>query len=478
MYPELSFTIDGRAVTAAGRRCEPVVNPATGETLGLLPFVTEADLDRALASAQRAFMSWKDVPARNRAVILKRAAELMRTRVDHIARVLTLEQGKTLAEARTEILTSADIIEWYAEEGRRAYGRVVPSSTPGTRQLVVLEPVGVTVAMTPWNFPALTPCRKIGAALAAGCSVILKPSEETPGTAIEIARALHDAGLPAGLLNLVCGDPAGISARLLASPFVRKLSFTGSVEVGKRLMGMAAAGLQRTTLELGGHAPVLVFDDVDVERVADVLALGKFRNAGQICISPTRFYIHEAIFELFAQRFAARANALRLGNGLGEDTTMGPLANARRVAAMDAFVADASARGARLRAGGHRVETVGHFFEPTVLSDPPDDARVMTEEPFGPVVPLTRFRTFDEVIERANSLPFGLAAYAFTTSNETALTVGDALKCGMVGVNTLSISTPETPFGGVGQSGHGQEGGVEGLQAYLDVKFIAHARTA
>ncbi len=476
MYPELTMTIDGEGVTAAGRRREPVINPATEQTLGLLPYATAADLDRALESAQRAFALWKDVPARNRASILKRGAELMRNRIDTIARVLTLEEGKTFAEARGEVSVSADVIEWYAEEGRRAYGRVIPGAIPGMRQVVVSEPVGVALAITPWNFPALTPCRKIGGALAAGCSLILKASEETPGTAIEIARALHDAGLPPGVLNIVFGDAAAVCAHLMASPIVRKLSFTGSVPVGKRLLAAAATNLQRTTLELGGHAPVLVFDDVDVERVAGLLALGKFKNAGQVCISPTRFFVHERVFESFVQHFTARAQALRLGDGLAADTGMGPLANPRRQVAMETLVAEATTRGARLCGGGRREGTTGYFFQPTVLSDPPDDTRVMTEEPFGPIAPITRFQSLDEVIRRANSLPVGLAAYAFTASNETALAVGELLKAGMVGVNTLSVSSPETPFGGVRESGYGQEGGSEGMQAYLDVKFIAHAR--
>ena len=476
MYPELSMLIDGETITASGRRREPVVNPATEQTLGFLPYATAADLDRALESGQRAFADWKNVPARNRAAILKRGAELMRNRIDAIARVLTLEEGKTFAEARSEVAVSADVIEWYAEEARRAYGRVVPGATPGMRQLVVLEPVGVALAITPWNFPALTPCRKIGGALAAGCSLILKASEETPGTVVEIARALYDAGLPPGVLNLVFGHPAAVSAHLLSSRIVRKLSFTGSVPIGKQLLASTAANLQRTTLELGGHAPVLVFDDVDVERVAGVLALGKFRNAGQICISPTRFYVHERVFESFVAHFTARVRSLRLGDGLAEGTGMGPLANARRQAAMEGFVDDATTRGARVCSGGRREPGSGYFFQPTVLTDPPDDSKVMTQEPFGPVVPITRFRTLDEVIQRANSLPMGLAAYAFTAGNETALAAGELLKAGMVGVNTLSVSSPETPFGGVRESGYGQEGGIEGMQAYLDVKFIAHAR--
>jgi len=476
MYPELTMMIDGELVTAGGRRREPVLNPADEGTLGLLPYATTSDLDRALESAQRGFATWKNASARERGSILKRGAALIRNRQDTIARVLTLEQGKPLVEAQGEVAVSADIIEWYAEEGRRAYGRIVPATSAGLRQLVVMEPVGVALAVTPWNFPALTPCRKIGGALAAGCSLILKASEETPGTALEIVKALHDAGLPPGVLNLVFGDAPAVTGHLLGSPIVRKLSFTGSVPVGKLLAATAAANLQRTTLELGGHAPVLVFDDVDVERVATLLAVGKFRNAGQICISPTRFYVHERIFDAFVEHFTARAGAMRLGEGLAETTGMGPLANPGRQVAMEEFVSDATRRGARICAGGDRHGSTGFFFKPTVLTDPPDDARVMTEEPFGPVVPITRFQNLEQVIQRANSLSVGLAAYAFTTSNETAMAVGELLKAGMVGVNTLNVSNAETPFGGTRESGYGQEGGIEGMQAYLDVKLIAHAR--
>jgi succinate-semialdehyde dehydrogenase/glutarate-semialdehyde dehydrogenase len=475
MYADLHLVIDGGRLSAKSRPGEPVFNPATGQALSELPHATAADLDRALGAAARAFEGWRRTPPLERSHILRRGAELIRERLEAIALTMTLEQGKTLAESRAELAHSADIIDWYAEEGKRAYGRVIPSRNTGVRQLVVTEPVGVALAFTPWNFPALTPARKIGGAVAAGCALVLKAAEETPGTAVEIVRALHDAGLPPGVLNLVFGDPAKVSSHLIASPIARKVSFTGSVAVGRQLMKLAADGLKRTTLELGGHSPVLVFDDADVEAAAGMLAGGKFRNAGQVCISPTRFYVQENVFDRFTDRFTAAAKALKVGDGTVDGIGMGPLANVRRIEAMERFVADARARGSKVAAGGQRIGNAGCFFEPTVITDIPDDALVMTEEPFGPVAPLVRFSEFDQVIARANSLPFGLAAYAFTRSNATAMAVGEALKAGMVGVNTLAISTPETPFGGVRDSGHGQEGGIEGLQAYLDVKLIAQA---
>ncbi|MGR4866035.1 NAD-dependent succinate-semialdehyde dehydrogenase [Caulobacter sp. LARHSG274] len=475
MYADLKLLIDGQFLSGEGRASQPVFNPATGAVLADLPHASPGDLDRALDAAQRAFETWRKTAPQDRGRILKRGADLIRERIDAIARVMTLEQGKPLAESRGEILYAADVIEWYAEEGRRAYGRVIPAKTPGVRQLVLLEPVGVAVAFTPWNFPALTPARKIGGALAAGCTLILKAAEDTPGTAVEFARALQDAGLPPGVLNLVFGDPAAVSAHLIASPISRKVSFTGSVGVGKQLVRLASEDMKRTTMELGGHAPVIVFEDADPVAAATALAMGKYRNAGQVCISPTRFYVHGSILEPFTDRFVAVAQSLKLGDGTEDGVTMGPLVSSRRVEAMERLVADAVARGGVVRTGGARRGNVGSFFEPTVITDLPDDSLLMTEEPFGPIAPIVSFSGFDEVMARANALPFGLAAYAFTTSNATATAVGDGLKAGMVGVNTLAVSNPETPFGGVRHSGVGQEGGIEGLQAYFDVKFLAQA---
>jgi succinate-semialdehyde dehydrogenase/glutarate-semialdehyde dehydrogenase len=463
MYTQLGLYIDGKWNHGNGAGGEDVINPATEKPLAHLPHASIKDLDAALAAAQAGFKLWKGKSAYDRGRIIKKAADLMRDRADAIATVLVQEQGKSFVEAKGEVVTSADIVEWFAEEGRRAYGRIIPSRNPTVRQMVVTEPVGVVAAFTPWNFPTLTPARKIAASLAAGCSIILKASEETPGACVEMVKCFIDAGLPPGVLNLV------------ASPIVRKISFTGSVPVGKHLAQLAAKGMKRATMELGGHSPVVVFGDADPEKSADTISAFKYRNAGQVCISPTRFYVQENIYDRFLKRFTDNAKALKLGDGLEKDTTMGPLANARRLDAMDSFVTDAKNRGGKIQTGGNRSGNQGFFFEPTVITDIPDDSKIMTEEPFGPVAPIVRFKTFDEVVERANSLEFGLAAYTFTSSPKTATAIGDALQSGMVGVNSVAISTPETPFGGIKDSGYGHEGGIEGLEVYMNKKFIAQA---
>ncbi|MGZ5097707.1 MAG: NAD-dependent succinate-semialdehyde dehydrogenase [Usitatibacter sp.] len=473
MYPQLALLIDGEWLPAGSRASQPVIDPATKRILGTLPHASAEDLDRALAAAQKGFRAWRAMSAFDRYQIIRKAADLIRQRKDAIARILTQEQGKISVEAQIEVAVSADIFDWYAEEGRRAYGRIVPGRTAGLRQMVIQEPVGPVAAFTPWNFPALTPARKIGGALAGGCSLIIKPAEETPGTCIELARAFQDAGLPAGVLNLVFGVPSQISEHLIKSPIIRKISFTGSVPVGKHLAVLAAQHMKRATMELGGHSPVIVTEDVDPEKTAEIAARGKFRNAGQICVSPTRFFVHESIAERFAKRFSEVAAALTPGNGLDPRSGMGPLANPRRLEAMEGFVADARDRGGKITAGGTRSGEEGYFFKPTVVTGLGDDARLMREEPFGPVAPIVPFKTLDEVVTRANSLPFGLAAYAFTNSSRTAGILGDALEAGMVGINTFAISTPETPFGGVKDSGYGQEGGIEGLEAYTVKKFVA-----
>jgi succinate-semialdehyde dehydrogenase/glutarate-semialdehyde dehydrogenase len=475
MYTDLALYIDGKWVGGNGRKGEDVLNPATEKPLAHLPHASAADLDEALAAAKKGFALWRATSAYDRAKIMRKAADLIRERHDAITKVLVQEQGKVYVEARAEVITSADIIDWYAEEGRRSYGRIVPGRGKGTRQLVVTEPVGIVAAFTPWNFPVLTPARKIGGALAAGCSLILKASEETPGACVEMVRCFVDAGLPAGVLNLVFGVPAEVSEHLLAKPEVRKISFTGSIPVGKHLAALAAKGMKRTTMELGGHSPVVVFADADPEKAADTIAAFKYRNAGQVCISPTRFYVQENVYKKFLARFTEYAGGLKLGDGLEKGITMGPMANTRRIDTMESFVADAKSRGGTVVTGGKRRGNQGYFYEPTVVTEVPDDAKVMTEEPFGPIAPIVTFKTFDEVVERANSLPFGLAAYAFTTSNATAAAIGDAIESGMVGVNSVAVSTPETPFGGVKESGHGSEGGIEGLGAYLNTKFISQA---
>jgi succinate-semialdehyde dehydrogenase / glutarate-semialdehyde dehydrogenase len=475
MYTDLALYIGGAWRNGDGRQSEEVVNPATEKPLARLPHAGASDLDQALEAAKNGLALWRATSAYDRAKVLRKAANLVRERAEPIARIMTQEQGKVFPEARVEVLVTADIIEWFAEEGRRAYGRIIPGRAKGTRQLVLQEPVGVVAAFTPWNFPTLTPARKIGAALAAGCSIIIKPSEETPGSCVELVRCFVDAGLPAGVLNLVFGVPANVSEHLIASDLVRKISFTGSVPVGKHLAGLAAKGMKRATMELGGHSPVVVFADADPEKTADTIAAFKYRNAGQVCISPTRFYVQEPVYDRFLKRFTEYANAIKLGDGLEKGVTMGPLANARRLDAMEAIVNDSKSRGGKIVTGGKRRGNQGYFFEPTVVTDLPDDCKLMTQEPFGPVAPVVPFKTFDEVVARANSLPFGLAAYAFTSSAQTATAIGDALESGMVGVNSIAISTPETPFGGVKDSGYGHEGGIEGMEAYTVKKFISQA---
>jgi succinate-semialdehyde dehydrogenase/glutarate-semialdehyde dehydrogenase len=475
MYTDLALYIDGKWLNGDGRKGEDVINPATGKVLAHLPHASKADLDHALAAANKAFALWKSTSAYDRSKIMRKAAGLLRERADHVARVQTQEQGKPFPESRGEVVTSADIIDWYAEEGRRAYGRVVPGRQKGVRQIVMQEPVGVVAAFTPWNFPTLTPVRKIAGALAAGCTIIIKASEETPGGCVELVKCFADAGLPAGVLNLVFGVPAEVSEHLIPSPLVKKVSFTGSIPVGKHLAALAAKGMKKATMELGGHSPVVVFADVDPEKAADTIAAFKYRNAGQVCISPTRFYVQEQSYQKFVARFTEYAKGIKLGDGMEKGTTMGPLANPRRLDAMESFVNDAKERGGKIVTGGSRHGNQGFFFQPTVITEVPDDSKIMTQEPFGPVAPIVPFKTFDEVVERANSLEFGLAAYAFTSSGATATAIGDAIQSGMVGVNSVAISTPETPFGGIKESGYGSEGGMEGLQAYMNTKFISQA---
>jgi succinate-semialdehyde dehydrogenase/glutarate-semialdehyde dehydrogenase len=474
-YPELALLIDGEWVKGEGRATVPVINPATEEVLGHLPLATKADLDRALAAAQRAYPAWRAMAPHLRGRILHKAADLIRERSEEIARLATMEEGKTLPEARIEAGMAAEIFTWYAEEGRRAYGRVLPQRMPGVRMTVVKEPVGPVAGFAPWNFPLGNPARKLGAALGAGCPCIVKPAEETPASALAIAKALVDAGVPAGICNVVFGVPAEVSEHLLSSPIIRAMSFTGSVPVGKLLAAKSAERMIRTTMELGGHAPVIVFDDVELDAVLDMAVAAKFRNAGQVCVSPTRFYVQEKIYEAFCEGFAARARALPVGNGLDEKNRVGPLANERRIPAIEAFLQDAVAHGAKLRAGGKRIAGKGYFFEPTVISDVPDTARIMNEEPFGPVAVINKFRDLADVIPQANRLPYGLAAYAFTQNAKRVNQLGEQIEAGMIGINSFTIAVPESPFGGVKESGHGSEEGIEGLDACLVTKFITES---
>ncbi|MDB6089095.1 MAG: aldehyde dehydrogenase [Gammaproteobacteria bacterium] len=473
-YSDLRLYIDGEWLAVGHRRTHRVINPANGSTLGELPLVDAADLERALGAADRGYKLWKRSTADERARVLKGAAQLIRQRVEHIARVATLEEGKTLAETRVEAMVTANLFEFYAEECRRTYGRVLVRPT-GTRSLVVKEPVGPVAAFAPWNFPIGNPGRKLGAPIAAGCSVILKPAEEAPASAIEVIRALVDAGLPAGVAQLVFGVPDEVSRQLLASPIIRKLSFTGSTVVGKHLLALAAATVKRTTMELGGHAPVIVFDDADLSRTVELLATAKFRNSGQVCVSPTRFYVQEGIYDKFLAAFTERVRKVNVGDGLLDSSHMGPMANPRRPAAIEKLVRDAVACGAKLHTGGERHGKEGLFWQPTVISNVPLNARVMNEEPFGPVAVLAPFATFDEAVEHANRLPYGLAAYAFTESAKRALLIADAIEAGMVGINAVTMAAADSPFGGVKESGHGSEDGPEGLQACLVTKAIHQA---
>jgi len=474
MYELYGLFIEGRWRQAADAATLPVIDPATEEEVGVIPVATPADLDEALRAAESGFQLWRSASVNERAACLRRLAEGIRECSEEIARMVTLEVGKPLAESRAEVLAAADQFEWNGEEAKRIYGQTLDGREVGVRFSVRFEPVGPVAAFTPWNFPVLLPARKLAPALAAGCSVVIKPAEEAPGGTYAMARIAANAGLPAGVLNVVTGEPAKISSHLIASPVVRKVTFTGSVPVGKQLMKLAAEGLKKISFELGGHAPVIIFEDADPERAATACARSKFRNAGQVCISPSRFYIHSSLCEPFRDAFVAFASALKVGSGMEPGVEMGPLANRRRLEAAHAFVEDAKAGGAKILTGGGTPPGMrkGYFFSPTVLSGLADDARMLTEEPFVPVAPLLAFEDFDQVIERANALPFGLAAYLFTDRLGTAERAANALESGMVGVNDFTLAASEAPFGGVKESGIGREGGSFGIREYLEPKMV------
>jgi succinate-semialdehyde dehydrogenase/glutarate-semialdehyde dehydrogenase len=469
---ELRLIIGGASVGSAHRKTSPVFDPGTGEEIGRLPVATDEDLADALASSARGYRTWRATSAFERSAILGRAADLIRQRVDAIARTLTLEQGKPLAEARGEIIAAAEVIEWSGEEGRRTYGRVVPARAANVRQLVIREPIGPVVAFTPWNFPAITPARKLAGALGAGCSIIIKPSEETPSTALMLVEALFDAGVPADAINVVFGDPAHISSTLLASDIIRKVSFTGSTSVGKHIARLAADGMKRATLELGGHAPVIISKHADLAKAIATSVPTKFRNAGQVCVSPTRFIVQRSVYEEFVAGFTAKTEKLVLGHGLESTTTMGALANPRRVAGINALVKDAAERGATVNTGGAAVDAPGFFYQPTVVSDVPAGSRMLTEEPFGPLAIVTPFDDLGDAIAEANRLPYGLAAYAFTNDVAESIRLSDEIETGMLGINHFGVSFAEIPFGGVKDSGYGSEGGTEGLDSYLVTKSV------
>ena len=471
-YETLELLVDGKWRAGSTGKTEPVIEPATGETLAEVPHASTADLDEALAASAKGFETWRRTPPIQRQKVMEGAARILESRADEIAANLTREMGKPVGEAKLELGFAIDVLRWYGEEGKRVYGRTVPSRIPGMRQTVQKEPVGPSLAFVAWNFPAVNVMRKVAGALGAGCSLIIKPSEETPATAVAIGRALTEAGLPEGVLQIVFGVPAEVSEHLLASPIPKKLSFTGSVPVGKHLQKLAADTLKRCTMELGGHAPVLVFDDADVEKAAKAAAAHKFRNAGQVCISPTRFIVQENAYDRFADAFVKEAEALKVGNGLEDGVQMGPLIADRRLGVMEDFTADAVSHGAKLRTGGERMGNKGTFWAPTVMTDVPRDAKIMNEEPFGPLAPMMPVKSVDDAIEEANRLTFGLAAYAFTTSGKTANKLAESIESGLLAVNSTVVSTPETPFGGVNESGYGSEGGTEGIEAFLRTKLV------
>ena len=473
-YPNTQLFINGQWREAAAGETLAVFNPATGKEIGRVAHARQADLDLALEAAQKGFDIWRDKAPVERAKIMRAAAGLMRERAGAIAALLTQEQGKPLAEAKGEAMAAADIIEWFADEGLRVYGRIVPSRyNLAMRQMVLKDPVGPVAAFTPWNFPINQVVRKLAAALATGCSMIVKAPEETPAAPAELVRAFADAGLPAGVLGLVYGTPADISSYLIAHPVIRKITFTGSTPVGKQLAAMAGQHMKRVTMELGGHAPVIVAEDADVALAVKTAGGAKFRNAGQVCISPTRFLVHESIAKEFSAALVKHAAGLAVGDGSTEGTQMGPLANPRRVTAMAEFTKDAVERGATLATGGERIGDEGNFWRPTILTDVPLDARVFNDEPFGPMAAVRSFKTLDEAIAEANRLPYGLAGYAFTSSLKNADLLARRVEVGMLWVNMPAMPSAEMPFGGLKDSGYGTEGGPEAMDAYLNARAVS-----
>jgi len=473
-YPNTQLFIDGQWQDAADGRSLAVFNPASGKEIGRVAHAGKADLDKALAAAQKGFETWRDMTAAERSKIMRKAAGLMRERAEAIGRLLTQEQGKPLVEAKGEALAAADIIEWFAEEGFRVYGRIVPSrNNLAVRQMVIKDPVGPVAAFTPWNFPINQVVRKVAAALSAGCSMLVKAPEETPAGPAELIRAFQDAGLPPGVLGLVYGNPAEISSYLIPHPVIRKITFTGSTPVGKQLAAIAGQHMKRVTMELGGHAPVIVCEDADIALAVKSAGAAKFRNAGQVCISPTRFLVHESVRAEFAAALTKHAQALKVGDGLAEGTTMGPLANPRRLTAMAEFTKDAVEKGAKVLSGGERIGDSGNFWQPTILDEVPLQAKVFNDEPFGPMAAIRSFTKLEDAIAESNRLPYGLAGYAFTRSLKNADLLSRRVEVGMLWINMPALPSAEMPFGGVKDSGYGSEGGPEAVEAYLNARAVS-----
>lgn len=472
-YTDTLLLIDGQWCEAVDGKTIDVLNPATGMRIGKVAHAGIVDLDRALKSAERGFQAWRWIPAYERSVIMRRAAALVRERAEMIAQLLTMEQGKPLVESRLEVLAGAGIIEWFADEGMRVYGRIVPSRNPAAQQIVMKEPVGPVAAFTPWNFPINQIVRKLGAALASGCSFLVKAPEDTPASPAALLQAFIDTGVPPGTVGMVFGDPAEISSYLIPHPVIRKVTFTGSTVIGKQLAAMAGAHMKRSTMELGGHAPVIVAEDADIALAVKAAGSGKFRNAGQVCISPTRFLVHNSIKAEFVEGLVQYAESLKLGNGLAEETTMGPLVNARRLAAVSWVIDDARNKGAKVLTGGYQVGTNGNFMSPTVMVNVPLEADILNNEPFGPVAAVQGFDTIEEAIAESNRLPYGLAAYAYTQSIKNVHLLSQQVEVGMLWVNQSAMTSPELPFGGIKDSGYGTEGGPEAMESYLNTKAVA-----
>ncbi|XUY26421.1 NAD-dependent succinate-semialdehyde dehydrogenase [Agrobacterium sp. rho-8.1] len=472
-YPDIKLLINGEWRDALSGKTIAVSDPATDEILGNIAHAEKADLDLALDAADKGFKVWRETSAYERSKIMRKAADLLRERKDTIAWLMTREQGKPLAQSAMEVMGAADTIDWFAEEARRTYGQVIPARATGVSQLAIKVPVGPVAAFTPWNFPINQIVRKLSAALAAGCSIIVKAPEETPASPAELIRAFVDAGVPAGVVNLVYGVPSEISEYLIPHPVIRKISFTGSTPIGKHLAALAGKHMKRATMELGGHAPVMIFDDANIEKAVEIMAMSKFRNAGQVCVAPTRFLVQEGVASQFLDGFVKAAEAVKVGNGLEDGITMGPLANERRIPAMEALIQDAVTHGAELKTGGKRIGNKGNFFEPTVLANVPTSAKIMNDEPFGPVAIVNTFKSFDDAISEANRLPFGLASFAFTGSVKTAHELGRQVEAGMLTINHNGLALPEVPFGGIKDSGYGTEGGSEAVGAYLETRFVS-----
>lgn len=474
-YPDTQLLIDGEWRAAKSGKTIPVINPATDETIGTVAHAGIPDLEDAIAAVEKGFKTWSATGAYQRGKIMRKAADLLRERANDVAAMMTAEQGKPLAEAKGETLGAADTIDWFAEEGRRTYGQIIPARVPGVMQQTIKLPVGPVAAFTPWNFPLNQVVRKLSAALAAGCSIIVKAPEETPASPAAMIQCFVDAGVPSGVINLVYGIPSEVSEYLIPHPSIKKISFTGSTPVGKHLAALAGQHMKKATMELGGHAPVIVDADADVATAVKVMSFTKWRNAGQVCVSPTRFMVQDAVFDQFLDGFTEAAKAVKVGNGADEGTTMGPLANDRRIPALQELIDDAVAHGATITAGGKRIGNKGQFFEPTVLANVPTEARIMNEEPFGPVAVINPFKTLDDAIVEANRLPFGLASYAFAKSAHAVHRIGMEVEAGMTTINHNGLALPEVPFGGMKDSGIGTEGGSEAIEAYLVTKFVTTA---